>query len=118
MWGAFAAIAGAALNSSRAAPAAPAVSGGFNGQMLDLSNHGIPAWNRTQGGNGQPPQAQAFRPDSLVMGLTGLSTTTNAAVGNGTAVTQPAAITNSLLHNNFMWIALAVAVVGVAWIKK
>jgi hypothetical protein len=87
--------------------------------MLDMSNHGLPAWNRTQGGNGQPPQAQAFRPDSFVMGLTGLSTSgAGTAVGNGTAVTQPAAITNSILHNNWMWIAIAVAAVGVAWVKK
>lgn len=58
---------------------------------------GMPGWNVNLGGDG-PPQARAFseRADSLVMGITGLSTITGRAAGNGTAVQQPSAMTNSL----------------------
>lgn len=63
---------------------------------------GMPGWNVNLGGDG-PPQAQAFtqsRPDSLVMGLTGISTATNRAAGNGISVAQPSVATGN-------WTALA-----------
>lgn len=107
----------AALGLLKPGGAQPAVSGSSGNFANQYQNNAPASWSLSMGGKG-PPVAQAFRPDSLVMGLTGLSTTTNKAVGNGIAVTQPAAITNSLFQNPWMWGAIAVAVVGVAWIGK
>lgn len=79
----------------------PAVTSGGNGTFSNqtLIFGGLPAWNMNMGGNGTPPTAQAFdttpRADSLVMGLTGLSTVTGQAGGNGIAATQPAALVRS-----------------------
>ena len=101
-----------------AATPAPAVSGSSGNFANQYQQNGPAPWTLVMGGGGEPRVAQAFRPDSLVMGMTGLSTATNKAVGNGTAINQPAAITNSLFQNPFMWVALAVAVVGVAWVSK
>lgn len=98
----------------------PAVSGS-SGNFANQVQQNAPApWTLVMGGKGEPAVGRAFesRPDSFVMGLTGLSTSTNKAVGSGTAVSQPAAITNSLFQNPWMWGAIAVAVVGVAWIAK
>lgn len=70
------------------------------------------------GGGSESRYGEAFqRPDSLVIGMTGLSTTGEGyAVGNGTTVNQPAAITNSLFQNPWMW--GAAAIVGIAFIWK
>lgn len=97
----------------------PAVSGSNGNFANQIQQNGPAPWSLSMGGSG-PPVARAFesRPDSFVMGLTGLSTATNRAVGNGIAVNQPAAITNSLFQNPWMWAGLAVAAVGVAWIAK
>ncbi len=119
---AWAQVAMAALSLAKPSGSPPAVSGSSGNFANQIQQNGQAPWTLMMGGKGQPPEARAFtaagRPDSYVMGLTGLSTTTNAAVGNGTAVTQPAAITNSLFQNPWMWGALAVAVVGVAWVAK
>lgn len=104
-----------AVSKGSAQPAVSSSNGNFANQVMQ---NGQAAWQLSMGGSGQPPQALAFRPDSFVAGLTGIDTSTNSAVGNGTAVNQPAAITNSLLHNPWMWAAGAIAVVGVAWMRK
>lgn len=112
----------AAIGLLRPGGSTPNVSSSNGNFANQVQQNGQAPWQLTMGGKGQPPEARAFtaagRADSFVMGLTGLSTTKNTAVGNGTAVTQPAAITNSLFQNPWMWGALAVAVVGVAWIGK
>lgn len=115
-------LAGQLLGGKGGAPAGPAISGiGQGGQMLDMGNYGmqgLPAWNRNNGGNGQPPQAQAFRPDSLVMGLTGLSTTTSSAAGNGLAATQPHAFLNTAPFQTTNILIIGAIVLGVLWLKK
>lgn len=109
----------AALGLLRPGGSPPAVSGSNGNFANQIQQNGPAPWTLTMGGKGEPSVGQAFqRPDSLVMGLTGLSTTTNKAVGNGTAVTQPAAVTNSLFQNPWMWGALAIGAVGVAWVAK
>ena len=108
-------IAASALTKGgQAAPAVSSSNGNFGNQY---QQNGPAPWTLAMGGKG-PAENVAFRPDSLVMGMTGMSTATNRAVGNGTAVNQPAALTNSVFQNPWMWGAVAVAVVGVAWIKK
>ena len=115
VWAQLAMVAASALSKGGSAP--PAVSGSSGNFANQMQQNGPAPWSLSMGGTG-PAVAQAFRPDSYVMGLTGLSTATNRAVGNGIAVTQPAAITNSLFQNPWMWGAVAIAVVGVAWIGK
>lgn len=102
------------LKGGSAPPVVTSGAPAFNNQMMDLSNRGIALPSASF-----RPEAQAFqtRPSSYVMGLTGLSTTgAGAAIGNGTAVVQPVAITNSILQNRWMW--AAVAVVGIAFVFK
>lgn len=103
-----------AMSKGGAQPAVSGSSGNFANQQMQ---NGQAPWVLTMGGK-PAPENIAFRPDSLVMGMTGMSTGTNSAIGNGTAVNQPAAITNSILHNPWMWAAGAIAVVGVAWMRK
>lgn len=110
-----------------APPSVTATSGGptFDNQTINFGDmgieHALPDWLASQGGNG-PPAAQAFtapRTDSFVMGLTGLSTTgRGTAVGNGIGASQPAAISNSLLHNPMMWAALAAVGIAILWMHK
>lgn len=124
MWAALAAVAGQALSSSKPAPASSALGGNaFNGQDINLGwQGGIPSWNRTQGGDGAPPEVVAFRPDSYVMGLTGLSTQTNVAAGNGIAVNQPTAVLNTApfqaLNNPTSLLLIGAIVLAAVWIAK
>lgn len=108
-----------AIGMLRGGGSQPNVSGANGNFTNQIQQNGPAPWSLSMGGSG-PPVARAFesRPDSFVMGLTGLSTATNRAVGNGIGVTQPAAITNSLFQNPWMWGAIAVAVVGAAWVGK
>jgi|GEM_PF-3374135 hypothetical protein len=82
---------GIAASGNRAPTDVSSSNGNFANQYQMF---GLPGWNVNLGGDG-PPQAQAFsnRPDSLVLGLTGIDSATGAAAGNGVAVSQPAAVT-------------------------
>lgn len=113
----WAQVAMAAIGLAKGGSAPPAVSSSNGNFANQIMQNGQAPWQLSMGGKG-PPQAMAFRPDSFVAGLTGIDTSTHSAVGNGTAVNQPAAITNSILHNPWMWAAGAIAVVGVAWMRK
>jgi hypothetical protein len=89
------------------------IAGDINSGMDMGAMSDIAFWSTGAGGNG-PGQAMAFqRPDSFVMGLTGLSTTGNGyALGNGIAVKQPAAITNSIFQNPWMWGAVGLVAIA------
>jgi hypothetical protein len=95
------------------APAQSASNGNFANTFQE---NGIASWNVNMGGNG-PPAAQAFRPDSFVLGLTGLNSATGAASGAGLAVANTAA---PFAGANSMGMLLVVAVIaaGAAWIIK
>lgn len=118
MWSEIIGMVSGAAGKSSAPPPVNNTSGGhaFDNQLQDF---GAGDWNINFGGNG-PQDTQAFqrpRADAYVLGLAGLSTTgAGTAVGNGTTVQQPAAVTNSILQNNPMWLALAVAAVGIVWV--
>lgn len=109
-----------ALSIFKGGAQSPTVTSGGNGTFSNqtLVFGGLPSWNMFNGGSGTPPTAQAFdtapRADSLVMGLTGLSTVTGKAGGNGLGVTQPAA-----LVSNWSTLALVAAVgFGAAYFLK
>lgn len=87
MWPAIIAALGAASKSGAGSP--PAASSGANGNFGNQTMvFGIPDYAPVMGGLG-PSQNQAFkdssvpRADSLVMGLTGQSTTAAASMGVG-----------------------------------
>lgn len=91
--------------------------GSFSGQTLVFGAPSIPSWNGANGGTG-PDISTAFngRPDSFVMGLTGLNTTTGYAGGSGISVAnQPSGVMGSSVA--MLGLVAAVAVVATLLIK-
>lgn len=112
----LAALFGAAAKVATPTPAVSGANGAFSNQFQE---NGIAPWNVNMGGSGTPPTAQAFsRPDSFVLGLTGLNSATGVASGSGIAVQNMAAPFGAGGNSWIMLAMVAVVAAGAAWLIK